>query len=332
MDRQKSQLTVKLPELAEEPSERADKSAGGNEQLADTDRPVSDSAVRRVQSWWWRWRDKQMFLLLKHSIRAAEMSLSHEILRKVSPKESELLQDPAFKARVRFRFAGEEYPPYVVFKIYLTRPGQLMCGDVIAPGSTAARDSLKLMGSREFCNQMLKDACHYEKRKVVAKTDVTSVKDYWQWQSTLDEMPSSLGGRNNQWRRLTLDIIPRHTVFYDLVDFFMNGGRPSEHLQENIPKLLTRPSTRALEIEQARAISAFKAPPQTPVTASHKHLVSDNAPQGSSRGSKRAKNRANSMREMYMSRSGKENTFMDLYEDEWEEEAQRLYQWSQELL
>ena len=43
-----------------------------------------DECARRIQQFWWRWRDKQMFLLLKHSVRAAEMSLSYDILRKVS--------------------------------------------------------------------------------------------------------------------------------------------------------------------------------------------------------------------------------------------------------
>ena len=43
-----------------------------------------DACARRIQQFWWRWRDKQMFLLLKHSVRAAEMSLSYDILRKVS--------------------------------------------------------------------------------------------------------------------------------------------------------------------------------------------------------------------------------------------------------
>lgn len=44
--------------------------------------------------------------------------MSKEILKKISPQESNLLNDPIFKVRVKFRFSGPEYPPFIVFKIF----------------------------------------------------------------------------------------------------------------------------------------------------------------------------------------------------------------------
>ena len=62
--------------------------------------------------------------------------MTHEILRKLSPKEAELLQDPALNAIVRFRYiyytdhmiylfilnrlGGSQFPPIVMFKIFIS--------------------------------------------------------------------------------------------------------------------------------------------------------------------------------------------------------------------
>lgn len=52
-----------------------------------------------------------------------EQSWTYDILRKISPKEAELLNDPSINAKVRFRFAGIEFPPIILFKIYLVSNG-----------------------------------------------------------------------------------------------------------------------------------------------------------------------------------------------------------------
>ena len=62
--------------------------------------------------------------------------------------------------------------------------------------------------------------------------------------------------------------IPRYTVFYDLLEFLESGHGKSDHLRDNIPRLLTRPSTVAHEMEQAHIIAQMKAPPQTPISPS----------------------------------------------------------------
>lgn len=374
-DKQKSQITIKLPNaspgspeasvrdkivqkddtISQAPTRAGDKGAN-NAQDKDggvgggrvsTDR---DECVRRIQKFWWRWRDKTMFLLLKHSVRAAEMSLSYDILRKVSPAEAELIKDPAIKARIRFRFAGSEFPPIVVFKIFLINKSNMLSGkNCIKPASEASKDCLRRMGQRNFVNQMLRDAYHFDKKKVWDMNEVVSIKDYWKLQSDLDELPCNMGGRENHWRRLTLSEIPRYTVFYDLLEYLESShAGVSEHLRENIPRLLTRPSTVAQEIEQANVVSLMKAPPHTPMspskmTSARASLLEREKTRNSSRGSKQARERAASMRQMYTRGAtedtlqttggrtgGKQNTFVSI-EENWEEEAEQLFKWSQEL-
>lgn len=46
--------------------------------------------------------------------------------------------------------------------------------------SQAAEDSLKLMGNRQFYDQMLQDAMFQKKYKITDEVDVTTLKDYMQ--------------------------------------------------------------------------------------------------------------------------------------------------------
>jgi len=60
-------------------------------------------AARVIERAWLAYRDKKMYNLLKHATCAAEHSLSYEILRKISPKEANLLKDKGLPVKVRFR-------------------------------------------------------------------------------------------------------------------------------------------------------------------------------------------------------------------------------------
>lgn len=60
-------------------------------------------AARVIEKAWLAYRDKKMYKLLKHATCAAESSLSYEILRKISPKEANLLKDKGLPVKVRFR-------------------------------------------------------------------------------------------------------------------------------------------------------------------------------------------------------------------------------------
>lgn len=60
-------------------------------------------AARIIERAWLSYRDRKMYNLLKHATCAAEHSLSYEILRKISPKEAQLLKDKGMPVKVRFR-------------------------------------------------------------------------------------------------------------------------------------------------------------------------------------------------------------------------------------
>ncbi len=137
--------------------------------------------------------------------------------------------------------------------------------------------------------------------------------------------------------------IPRYTVFYDLLEFLEAGNEASEQLRHNIPRLLTRPGTVAQEMEHAQIVSQRREPtytiPSPQKMSSARASILEERPKISSRGSKQAKERAKTMRDMYLkSRDGagiqsirKQNTMVSSMEENWEQEAEQLFKWSQEL-
>ncbi|KAF3812934.1 hypothetical protein GH733_019276 [Mirounga leonina] len=56
-------------------------------------------SAQRIQRAWLSHMDKTIFQLLKHTVCAAECCVTHEILKKVSPLEAELLKDPSMKCK-----------------------------------------------------------------------------------------------------------------------------------------------------------------------------------------------------------------------------------------
>ncbi|KAJ7333190.1 hypothetical protein OS493_018366 [Desmophyllum pertusum] len=280
-------------------------------------------ASRKIERFWCSYRDKQMFKLLKYAICAAEHSLTYEVLRKVSPLEADLLRDPAIQARVRFRFGGTEFPPIIMFKIFIHSGGQgvkYICGKkVIKPASEAASDSLRLMGNRKFYDQLIADMCQHEKDRITDEIDVTTMKDYMQYLSHLDECPAETGGKSNMWRRLTLDAIPRQNIVRDIFSF-VECGLTTPRLVEECPDLLwLRPATQEIQVASIRAIPMYRR-------------------------SRQAKARVAKMRKMFgmdspkltESRQGVTPTIQvpveDIFEDDdWEDQADKLYEWTQNL-
>jgi len=54
-----------------------------------------------------------------------------------------------------------------------------------------------------------------------------------------------------------VSVLPRHTVFYDIVDFLYNQ-RMTPRLREEIPLLVTRPINQDIQIQQIRAVSEMR--------------------------------------------------------------------------
>ncbi|XP_005861811.1 PREDICTED: putative uncharacterized protein CXorf58 homolog isoform X2 [Myotis brandtii] len=138
-----------------------------------------DISALKIQRAWLSYMDRTIFQLLKHTICAAEYCVTYDILKNVSPVEAEFLKDAGNKCKVKFRFSGEKFPPFIVFKIFLHTGGY---------------------GYKYFSGKnMLKPSSKYS--------------------SVLDKTPASSGGRNNCWRRLSLKNIPKTMIMYDIMDY-----------------------------------------------------------------------------------------------------------------
>ncbi|XP_045146683.1 uncharacterized protein CXorf58 homolog isoform X2 [Echinops telfairi] len=144
---------------------------------------LNDFAATQIQRAWLCHMDKRVFQLLKHTICAAQSFATYEILRKVSPSEAKLMKDPTMKCKVRFRFSGEKFPPFIVFKIFLQTEG-------------------------------------HGYKYISGKNVMKASNEY---SSLMDETPAYAGGRNNYWRRLNLDNFPRTTMMYDIIAYAESG-------------------------------------------------------------------------------------------------------------
>eukprot|EP00116_Pleurobrachia_bachei_P006347 sb/3466609/ len=298
-------------------------------------------AIRMIERAWCSFRDRRMFKVLKRSICSAENSVTNEVLKKLNPKEAEVLNDPTMSAKVRFRFGGEEFPPIVMFKVFVrvgSSSSKYISGKkMIKADSDAARDALKLMGNRRYYDQLISDAAQCS--AITDEMDVATLRDFMILQSHEDELPSYLGGRHNQWRELTLENLTRRDVMYDVVDYIKSGKR-SDRLRSEFPTLPIRslPShSQPAQYDCLRRLLAYK-----------KKATSGS---DSARRSQQAKRRVARMRRLYGHEdfsnngnttyyTGKEESgpsyFPELNvtvsdEEDWENEASQLYQWSQEL-
>ncbi|XP_043928232.1 putative uncharacterized protein CXorf58 homolog [Protopterus annectens] len=330
-------------------------------QQAIANRFKEDFAASVIQRSWQSYRDKRLFCLLKHTVRAAEHCLTYEILRKISPLEAELIKDPSMQCRVRFRFLGHEFPPVIVFKIYQHNEGhgsKYISGKrIISPASEAASDACKLMGHRRFYDQLILDELHRQQIKIADEYDIATMKDYKQYASSLDETPAYLGGKDNFWRKLSLESLPKTTMIYDIADY-AHSRMLSERLKENLPLLLVKPKTEEIRLKQLKALTERRITlPPSPSTTALARLSHRSATSGkSARRSQQALQKVAKMRRIFGLQKEEQNetdTYRsshnehhrltcsvasqekqdanDLSEEEWEQEANKLYAWTQEL-
>uniref|UniRef100_A0A8C0X1F9 Uncharacterized protein n=1 Tax=Castor canadensis TaxID=51338 RepID=A0A8C0X1F9_CASCN len=137
-----------------------------------------------IQRAWFIHVDKTIFQLLKHTICAAEQFVAHEILKTVSPIEAKLVKDPSMKCKVRFRFNGETFPPFIVFKIFLHGDGsnnKYFSGkNLLKPSSKAVLDACNIMGKRKFHQQIMEDDRLFQESKIADQIDIVTMQDYLQ--------------------------------------------------------------------------------------------------------------------------------------------------------
>ncbi|XP_078513912.1 uncharacterized protein CXorf58 homolog [Lissotriton helveticus] len=322
-------------------------------------------AAEVIQRAWRSHTDRRLFRLLKHAARAAERCASYEILKTVSPSEAALLRDPSVPHKVRFRFAGEEFPPFIVFKIFHCAGGRgnkYMNGKTaIYASNEAAADACKLMGHRMFYSQMIGDQLLHQKQKITDLIDIATMKDYMQYLSNLDETPAYLGGRDNYWRKLSLKNLSRTTIMYDIVDY-AQSGKLSKRLQEELTFLLLKPQNEEAQYKQLAAVTRVRSPmpPPTSLASTSRSTLQSASSRLSARRSQHALQKVAKMRRVYGQVKEKEgqnsetmhqanqsnlididgsgtspeqemNTHDILSDEDWEEEAEKLYAWTQEL-
>ncbi|CAF1163438.1 unnamed protein product [Adineta steineri] len=259
-------------------------------------------AAQIIENAWCRHRDKQMFRLLKHAVCAAEHALSDNILRRIAPREAELLRDPSMNVKVKFRFGGTEFPPVIYFKIYVRNfngalPKYVHGKKIINADMNARVAACKQMGNRKFYEQMLSDSLHGSDGRASHEIDVVTLKDYMQYSSLLDELPSYLGGRANHWRRLNLEDIPRYTIFYDIMSY-MESGNITSDLRDKLPILLVQPYSSSVQLQHIELLKQIRLTPVSRTSRTNSTFTKKTLP--SARRSRRAVENASKMRESYL--------------------------------
>jgi len=257
-------------------------------------------AVKQIETYYLCYRDKKMFKMLKTAVRAAEKTWSYDIIRRIAPHEIELLKDVSFQFKVRFRLGGDNFPPIAMFKIFIVnqKTSYYSGRNNIIPTNLAASGALMQMGHRKYYDQMIIDACHFEKNKITDIIDVSTAKDFIQLQNNTDETPSYLGGKCNYWRKLTLENVPRCSIMHDIVMYLHSTGTPSNRLKQHMSTLLSRPITPEIRRKQYEIVSnlPFNLSP-LPFTKSP--LIK--TPSCSGRRSGRSRSRISKMRRLYSS-------------------------------
>ncbi|KAI0243075.1 hypothetical protein LSAT2_008863 [Lamellibrachia satsuma] len=266
------------------------------------------------------------------------------------------------------KFGGGEFPPHIFFKIFLaTEQGMTVHyvsgKKMIEPASEAARDACQLMGHRRFYDQLISDQLQRDTHAVTDEVDIITLKDYMQYLSLLDETPAYLGGRDNCWRKLTLEVLPRQTIFYDIVQYLYTH-KMSPQLLDELPALLALPLNEDVQLNQIRIISQLRPVSSTPYKQYTRPLSPPSGKKSSRWSRKAARMRAMKMKRLYetetMSTSmelstnritlTEQNPVLPLVgergvkkmelnpedsvgeeEEEWETEAHKLYEWTQEL-
>ena len=141
-----------------------------------------------IQRWFRSHYQRETFRLLKESIRLNESTCTKDVAKLLNSRDAPLLLDPAIEARVRFRFGGTSFPPFIYYKIFLDNTTT-----VLIDGKTSSEksqdfitDAGKLMGIGKLTITLWESSC----------ADSRSVS------ASRDSNPAYLGGRNNFWRIL----------------------------------------------------------------------------------------------------------------------------------
>ena len=77
-------------------------------------------------------------------------------------------------------------------------------------------DAMSLMGPRAYTQQCSLINQYRDSTKIFEKYEIQSKMEFVQYLNSLDDRPAYLGGRNNQWRELSLENLPNAPVQFAL--------------------------------------------------------------------------------------------------------------------
>ncbi|XP_050966541.1 uncharacterized protein CXorf58 homolog [Labeo rohita] len=298
-----------------------------------------EDCARRIQAYWRSFRDRRLFRLLMNTVRSAEQCLASAVLRQLSPREAELLKDPSLKCKIRFRFAGPRFPPSVVFKIFrIGGGGHYLSGKkVFSPSNQATADTCRMMGNRAFMDLISMDEFH---KAAVEQQDVICMKDYMQYSSHLDELPAYVGGRENGWRFLSLKVLSRDVMlregvkpgtrgrlkmvlpFRHLVNSRFAGRQPSHRGSQASSRRSARAQNNVARKRRLYGLSEAER-----ILDEQKHMDGINSHD------MKKQNGTTEKRDIKIVLPSVETEDYDdsSSQSEWEEEAEKLCNWSEQL-
>ena len=106
-----------------------------------------------------------------------------------------------------------------------------------------------------------------------------------------------MGGRANNWRRLNLEDIPRHSIFYDIVSYIESGNLTSD-LRDKLPVLLVQPTAPSVQLQHIDLLRQIKSTNTS--RSSPASIVYPKKPLSTTRRSRRALENATKMRQSYL--------------------------------
>ncbi|XP_042579178.1 putative uncharacterized protein CXorf58 homolog [Cyprinus carpio] len=293
-----------------------------------------ENCARRIQAYWRCFRDRRLFRLMMNTVRSAEQCLASAVLRQLSPREAELLKDPSLKCKIRFRFAGPRFPPSLVFKIFHTGGGghYLSGKKVFSPSNQATADTCRIMGNRAFMDLISMDEFH---GAAIEPQDVICMRDYMQYSSHLDELPACVGGRENGWRFLSLKVLSRDVMLREGVKPGTTGRLKTvlpfrrlarshfagQQLSHRGSRVSTRQSARAQNTAaQKRRLYGLSEAQR--ILDEQKHVNTHDM---------KKQNETTEKLDIKIVLPSVETEVYNSSESEWEEEAEKLCNWSKQL-
>lgn len=284
---------------------------------------MSVDNVRVIERAWLTYRDRQIFQILKSVLSVGSHDdNSHLLLQRLSPIEARFFN--AQTAEVKLRLAGETFPPKVVFKVALKNSA--VC--YLNGRNEIKKDvkgSIQMMGERNFYAQLTSDLIERQKnKKVVDEIDIGTEQDKIRFQNYQDQSIARIGGKDNQWRSVDLQNLPKAAPIRDLFELI-----EAKQLSALPRQFWTMPKNR----------NHFEK--QVMLLLSENRLIVPN-PQPAYKRTKSAKSIASERTEKYIEMSTRyssprkgaqlaDDVNVMSIEPAFDREARELYEWSQFL-